>query len=58
MKMNVSILVETPLLLNTDLIEKDLLADGCKVVTLAKKQFGITPLMRQAHLNQLRCFQE
>ena len=32
MKHEVSILVETPLMLNTDLLDNGLLADGCRIV--------------------------
>ena len=32
MKQDVSILVETPLMLNTDLLDNGLLADGCRIV--------------------------
>ena len=57
LKERVRILIETPLYLNSDLLENDLFAknNGAKILQLIKKQMGVYTLLKGSQANQIKC---
>lgn len=57
LKDRVRILIETPLYLNSDLLENDLFVhnNGAKILQMIKKQMGLYTLLKGSQANQIKC---
>lgn len=58
LKQKVRILVETPLFVNAELIEHDLINRDAKILQIIQKQYGIYGLLRAGQLNMKRCLEK
>ena len=56
-KDKIRILVETPLFINSDLLQYDLVLENTRILQIIQKQYGIYGLLRASQINQRKCLQ-